>query len=256
MRIEVWCKQKLLSMGDFMKKTTVIILIIVLFMALVLVSCSTQPKKTDSPDDDPANTSDVSSPPQGGNSGSGNIEAPDKPDPSPAPGSPTESPPDGSSGGSSGGSTDGSTGGSTDGSSGGQTDGPTATAPPANDSGIAQLAQELIGTPFSAGGDTPNGGFDNSGFIYYVLNRNGISCPRRTRDQVSIGEQITDYADLKPGDLVFFSADPESSTAQFGGIYIGGGKMVYCSSGAESVQETAITQAWYREAFVFGVSIG
>lgn len=44
---------------------------------------------------------------------------------------------------------------------------------------IIALARSLIGTDFADGGETPASGFDNSGFIYYVLRENGyITCPR------------------------------------------------------------------------------
>ena len=239
---------------DFMKKTKAVTSIIIIFMVLTLVSCNTKSQNTDSSPDAPENTSDVSSPPLSPvpTNNPEDIGEPDKPDISPAPDGPT----DGSTDGPTDGPTDGSTDGPTDGSTDGSTDGPTENTPDENTNSIAKLAQELIGIPFSMGGDTPGEGFDNSGFIFYVLNQNGINCPRRTRDQVLIGEQITDYADLKPGDLVFFSTDPESDVAQYGGIYIGGGKMIYSSSGAASVQESSITQGWYKETFVFGVSIG
>jgi len=229
-----------------MKKSTSAIAIIVLLMVLVLVSCNSTSQDTDASHDDPENTADVSSPPliPVPTDNPEDTGVPDKPDTSPAPDGPTDVP------------TDSPTDGPTESPTDGPTEGPTENTPDTGVSGIVNLAQELLGSPFLMGGETPREGFDNSGFIYYVLNQNGINCPRRTRDQVLIGEQITDYAGLKPGDLVFFSTDPESGEAQFGGIYIGDGKMIYSSSGDASVHESNIAQAWYREAFVFGVSIG
>jgi len=132
---------------------------------------------------------------------------------------------------------------------------PTPTPPPAEQPGdIAQHARSLVGTQYKSGGATPDEGFDNSGFISYVLNRNGVNCPRTTHEQIAIGQRVTDYADLKSGDLVFFGDG--SGTAQFGGIYVGGGAMVYSSSGAGNVTQRDITQQWFKDAFVFGVSIG
>jgi len=122
--------------------------------------------------------------------------------------------------------------------------------------GIAQDAKSLIGSSYKSGGTSPADGFDNSGFISYVLNRNGINCPRTIHEQISIGRQVTSYSDLKAGDLVFFGDGSGSGTAQFGGIYIGGGAMVYSSSGAGSVTQSDINQQWYKDSFVFGVSVG
>jgi len=237
-----------------MKKSTVATIVLVLLMVLTLVSCSLKSQNTDSPNDDPANTSDVTNPPQSGAGDHEDVEEPE--DIKESSETDTPPPPTDPPGGSPDNTPDRTPDIPPDNTPDVSPDLPTETTPPAVEPSIAQLAQDLIGIPFSAGGDTPNDGFDNSGFIYYVLRQNGVNCPRRTRDQTTIGEHVTDYADLNPGDLVFFSTDPESGEAQFGGIYIGGGKMVYCSSGSGSVQENSIRSAWYRDAFVFGVSIG
>ena len=87
---------------------------------------------------------------------------------------------------------------------------------------IIALARSLIGTDFADGGETPASGFDNSGFIYYVLRENGyITCPRGVAAQSQMGAS-KEYSDLAPGDLVFFS---EGDSAEFGGIYTGGGAL-------------------------------
>ncbi len=118
---------------------------------------------------------------------------------------------------------------------------------------VISLAQSLIGTPFVDNGDTPDG-FDNSGFIYYVLRSNGyITCPRGVGAQAAMGEQI-DYDKLKAGDLVFFYNE-EKTAAGFGGIYIGGGKMVACLMPGTSVKEVDITTKYYRENFYTGISL-
>lgn len=119
---------------------------------------------------------------------------------------------------------------------------------------IVLTAQALIGTPFAEGGKDPSG-FDNSGFIYYVLRENGyVNCPRITCDQVNMGEQIS-YLDMKSGDLVFFSDEEASETANFGGIYIGGGIMVYSSMPGDYVVEKDISESYWIKRFVTAVSL-
>jgi len=127
--------------------------------------------------------------------------------------------------------------------------------PSGGDGSIAQLARELIGSPFLAGGSTPTEGFDNSGFIYYVLNSYGISCPRRTQEQTLIGPRVYYLADLLPGDLAFFGATPGDNVAVFGGIYVGEGNMVFVSGSASAVVESDITQAWFQNIFVSGARV-
>lgn len=118
---------------------------------------------------------------------------------------------------------------------------------------IASSAVSLIGTPFLENGASPDG-FDNSGFVYYVLRENGyITCPRTTDAQSKMGAVIG-RDELKTGDLVFFGNDG-SGLADIGGIYIGDGKMICCQMPGTVVKEVDITTDYYVENFYGGVSV-
>jgi len=118
---------------------------------------------------------------------------------------------------------------------------------------IVLLAKSLIGIDFADGGESPQTGFDNSGFIYYVFRENGyITCPRGVSAQSEWGTAVT-YDELVAGDLVFFSEG--GSTAEFGGIYIGDGAMVACLMPGTQVKEVNITTDYYRTNFFRGVAI-
>ena len=122
------------------------------------------------------------------------------------------------------------------------------------ENGIVQTAEALIGIPFAENGATPADGFDNSGFIYYVLRENGfINCPRFTAEQAAMGTHIS-YDELKSGDLAFFSAT-DSDTPEFGGIYIGEGMMIYSPMPEQTVKIADITSDYWRNSFVIGVSL-
>ncbi len=115
--------------------------------------------------------------------------------------------------------------------------------------GIVATANSLIGVPFLENGSDPDG-FDNSGFIYYVLRENGyITCPRQTEAQSRMGSRL-DYDSIKEGDLVFFSNEDS-----FGGIYVGDGKMIACLMPGTLVREVDITTDYYRTNFFGGVSL-
>lgn len=119
--------------------------------------------------------------------------------------------------------------------------------------GIIATANSLIGVPFLENGSDPDG-FDNSGFIYYVLRENGyITCPRQTEAQSRMGARL-DYDSIKEGDLVFFSNE-DSDEANFGGIYVGDGKMIACLMPGTLVREVDITTDYYRDNFFGGVSL-
>ncbi len=119
---------------------------------------------------------------------------------------------------------------------------------------IMVTAHSLIGIDFTDGGDTPTAGFDNSGFIYYVLRENGfISCPRGVYEQSQMGTALS-YSELRPGDLAYFYAE-DMATVSFGGIYCGDGIMVACLMPGTQVKEININTQYYTNHFYRGVSL-
>ncbi|MCL2108510.1 MAG: NlpC/P60 family protein [Oscillospiraceae bacterium] len=125
---------------------------------------------------------------------------------------------------------------------------------PIEENMLVLTAQSLLGVPFADGGSTPDTGFDNSGFIHYVLSQNGyVNCPRGLYEQSVMGNHVDSIADLRSGDLVFFSDSGDK--AQFGGIYIGGGIMISCRMPGESVSEIDITSSYYRTAYFTAVRV-
>lgn len=119
---------------------------------------------------------------------------------------------------------------------------------------VADMARALVGTPFAENGATPDG-FDNSGFIYYVLRENGyITCPRTTEAQSVMGAKLSYYDEMKPGDLIFFGTD-DGGEAAYGGIFVGKGKMIACLSTSMDVCEVDITTNYYTSRFFGAISL-
>ena len=126
--------------------------------------------------------------------------------------------------------------------------------------GISETAKTLVGIPFANGGDNPTDGFDNSGFIYYILRQNGyVNCPRGVGEQSEMGHRIAKLSDLHAGDLIFLAekdADGNApSKAQFGGIYIGGGEMIYSPQPGQNVKKASVSSGYYFDNFFCGVRV-
>ncbi|TGE33981.1 NlpC/P60 family protein [Desulfosporosinus sp. Sb-LF] len=93
---------------------------------------------------------------------------------------------------------------------------------------IISTAKQNLGVRYQWGGAKPETGFDCSGFVSYVFGQNGISLPRISRDQFTVGTGVN-YEDLQPGDLVFFSLDGDNIVDHVG-IYLGNGQFINASS--------------------------
>lgn len=84
-------------------------------------------------------------------------------------------------------------------------------------------ATSYIGVPYVWGGNTPEQGFDCSGFVKYVYQNFGITLPRVAADQQRFARPISLH-ELQPGDLVFWGQE-----AYHVGIYLGDGKYVHAA---------------------------
>ena len=97
-----------------------------------------------------------------------------------------------------------------------------------NISDILSTAKKYLGVRYQWGGATPETGFDCSGFVSYVFKLNGITLPRISRDQYTVGSEVS-FENLQPGDLVFFSF-AGNGVVNHDGIYLGGGQFINASS--------------------------
>lgn len=116
---------------------------------------------------------------------------------------------------------------------------------------IVDTSITMLGVPFKQGGDSPEEGFDSSGFIYYCVNQADMAFPRNLKDQLEAGERIS-YDELAAGDIVYFSADV-GGNATFGGIYVGGGLMIYSPVPDDFVKTANITTNYWVTHFVTGI---
>jgi cell wall-associated NlpC family hydrolase len=88
-------------------------------------------------------------------------------------------------------------------------------------------AQKYIGVPYQWGGTNPAQGVDCSGLVQDVFGDLGVSLPRTSQQQATVGEAVPSVAAAQPGDLVFFpGTDGTASAPGHVGIYIGNDQMI------------------------------
>jgi cell wall-associated NlpC family hydrolase len=119
---------------------------------------------------------------------------------------------------------------------------------------IIRTAEKYIGTPHCMGGTTKKC-LDCSGLTYISFAKHKIEIPRNSQEQARYGRIISNPADLKKGDLVFFTKSYNSSAyITHVGIYLGNNKFIHAST-SKGVTETSIDDPWWSQRFVFGTRV-
>lgn len=112
---------------------------------------------------------------------------------------------------------------------------------------LAFYALSLTGTPYRYGGNSPDTGFDCSGFVRHVFRSTlGIDLPRSSREINELGERITPN-ELRPGDLVFYNT--LRRTFSHVGIYLGDGRFVHSPSSGGGIRVEDMSQSYWQKRF-------
>lgn len=110
---------------------------------------------------------------------------------------------------------------------------------------IISTGKKYIGVPYVWGGSTPSG-FDCSGFVQYVFRQHGISLPRTSAQQYTVGTAVSKAA-LIPGDLVFFNTS--GSGVSHLGIYLGNGEFLHAST-SKGVTVSQLSNSYWAARYM------
>ena len=139
---------------------------------------------------------------------------------------------------------------------------PASPASPATDSGVVPINLGLSGelrealyarvmmvvnTPYTFGGNTPEGGFDCSGLIQYAIA--GITTrklPRTTSQWVGVSAPI-ERDELQRGDFVFFNT--LGGRYSHMGIYAGNNQFVHAPSSGGVVKTVSLANPYFAKRF-------
>ena len=93
---------------------------------------------------------------------------------------------------------------------------------------IIKEAEKYLGYPYVWGGSSPSTSFDCSGFVSWVINHSGWDvCRLGAQGLCNICTPVSS-ANVKPGDLVFFTGTYDTPGVSHVGIYVGNNMMIHC----------------------------
>lgn len=100
---------------------------------------------------------------------------------------------------------------------------------------VANFALQFVGNPYVYGGTSLTNGADCSGFVQSVYKNFGVSLPRTSSSQRSVGTDVGGIANAQPGDIVCYSGHVA--------IYIGNGQIVHASTTSTGIK---VSNATYK----------
>ena len=129
----------------------------------------------------------------------------------------------------------------------------TASESPSPGMSIVSEASKYMGIPYRWGGNSPQTGFDCSGFVQFIFrNALNIKLPRMPIDMSRRGSPIS-REELAPGDLVFFNTRGGKFTHV--GIYTNDSQFIHAPMPGTRVTVSRMNSAYYRHRFTYAVRI-
>lgn len=108
-------------------------------------------------------------------------------------------------------------------------------------------ALSLTGIKYARGGNTPEMGFDCSGFVRYVFKQaSSLTLPHSALAISQLGKTVS-KSDLQPGDLVFFNT--LRNTFSHVGIYLGNNRFIHSPSAGGKVRVDNMQDGYWSTRF-------
>jgi peptidoglycan endopeptidase LytE len=122
----------------------------------------------------------------------------------------------------------------------------TSTSPSNSSANVVSYAEKYEGMPYVWGSSNPaNGGFDCSGFIYYVFKNNGYSISRLSA--AGYWNQVERVSSPQTGDLVFFQGTYEAGPSHVG-IYVGSNNFISATS--DGIEIASLSNSYWHQHFL------
>lgn len=123
-----------------------------------------------------------------------------------------------------------------------------------SDSDWSNVAQEVLisalsltGIKYKYGGNSPETGFDCSGFVRYVFRQAAsLTLPHGARALSQLGQAVP-IEQLQPGDLVFFNT--LKSAFSHVGIYLGDNRFIHAPSAGGGIHVVNMNDEYWAKRF-------
>lgn len=111
---------------------------------------------------------------------------------------------------------------------------------------IIKEAEKYLGYPYVWGGSSPSTSFDCSGFVSWVINHSGWDVGRLGAQGLCNICTPVSSANVKPGDLVFFTGTYDTPGVSHVGIYVGNNMMIHCG---DPISYANLTSSYWQSHF-------
>lgn len=113
---------------------------------------------------------------------------------------------------------------------------------------IIAFGEKFLGVRYQFG--APAGvtyAFDCSSFVQYIFGKFGIKLPRTSRAQAKVGVKVS-KANLKKGDLVFFTTPKSKGRIGHVAVYAGNGKILH-TYGKPGVTYSNLNSSYWKKHY-------
>ena len=118
-----------------------------------------------------------------------------------------------------------------------------------NKSKILTNAKKYLGGKYVWGGTKPKG-FDCSGYVQYLYEKEGVALPRTAYEQSKVGMYVS-RKELKKGDLLFFLTNKKRNIPiTHVGMYLGNDKFIHAASRKKGIIISSLSKSKYSRLYI------
>ncbi|MBQ7584764.1 MAG: C40 family peptidase [Desulfovibrionaceae bacterium] len=113
---------------------------------------------------------------------------------------------------------------------------------------VVKTAYCQVGKQYRSGGASPSKGFDCSGLVYFIYQKNGYKIPRITTEQAKFGKRIPKDS-LREGDILVFRMN-NSPRGLHTAIYTGDRCFIHSPSSGKKVKRDSVEKPYWKDRLI------